>query len=238
MEDVIDLTESERNALAGLPIRVVSLDADCDIVREADRNLQACLLMQGLACSFKMTGDGKRQIVAFHLPGDMPDLLSLHVGTVDTTVSTITAVKVGVILHEHLRELFENRRLATALWRALVADAAITREWAVNLGQRKALPRTAHLLSELTTRMHDIGAVESDSFDLPITQSELGDALGISTVQVNRSLQALRRKGLIAWVGKKLSILDRTGLAEFGDFDDGYLHLARQSAARPRLYPV
>jgi CRP-like cAMP-binding protein len=230
MEGVAELSASERNALTALPVRVVSLGADQDIVRQADRNMQCCLLMQGLACSSKLTGEGRRQIVAFHLPGDIPDLLSLHVGTVDTTVTTMTAARVGVILHEHLRELFANRHLATALWRSLVTEAAIAREWAVNLGQRRGPARTAHLLSELITRMHAIGAIEGDSFDLPITQQELADALGLSTVHVNRSLQALRGQGLISWVGKIMSVLDREALAEAGDFDEGYLHLGAARA--------
>jgi CRP-like cAMP-binding protein len=235
MESVFGLTNNERSALAALPIRVVSLCADQDIVRQADRSLQSCLVMQGLACSSKITGEGKRQIVALHLPGDMPDLISLHVGTVDMTVTTMTAAKVGIILHEHLRELFANSQLATALWRSIVADAAITREWTVNLGHRKALSRTAHLLSELITRMHAIGAVEGDSFDLPISQAELADALGLSTVHVNRSLQSLRRKKLISWVGATVSVLDREALAEIGDFDDDYLHLCRRDRTRQNL---
>lgn len=230
MEDVAALTADDREALAALPIRVIALDADQDIVRQADRSLQSCLLIQGLACSSKILGNGKRQIIAFHLPGDMPDLQSLHLGAVDITVTTMTPAKVGIILHEHLRELFDNRRLATGLWRSLVADAAISREWVANVGQRQGVCRTAHLLSELITRMHAIGAVKGDSFDLPITQEELGDALGISAVHVNRCLQELRRQGLISWVGATLSILDREALAEVGDFDDEYLHLGRQAA--------
>jgi len=230
MEGVAELTNAERKALAALPIRVVALAADQDIVRQADKSLQSCLLMQGLACSSKVVGDGRRQIVAFHLPGDLPDLMSLHVGTVDTTVMTMTPAKVGVILHEHLRELFANHRLATAFWRSLVADAAVAREWTVNLGRRDGPSRTAHLLSELIARMRDIGAVNGDSFDLPITQEELGDALGMSTVHVNRCLQSLRRKGLISWVGATLSILDRSSLAEAGDFNDEYLNLSRSAA--------
>lgn len=225
MEGVDALTVSERNALETLPIRVVSLGADQDIVRQADRNMQCCLLMQGLACSYKTTGEGKRQILAFHLPGDIPDLLSLHVGTVNATVATMTAARVGLILHEHLRQLFANRHLATALWRSLVTEVTIAREWTVNLGQRRGPARTAHLLCELVTRMHAIGAVNGDSFDLPITQQELADALGLSIVHVNRSLQELRGQGLISWVGKTMSVLDQEALAEIGDFDETYLHL-------------
>lgn len=225
MEDIAALTADDLQALAALPIRVIALEADQDIVRQAGRNSQSCLLVQGLACSSKMLGSGKRQIVAFHLPGDMPDLQSMYLGTVDITVTTMTPAKIGIVLHEHLRELFDNSRFTTAFWRSLVTDAAISREWVANVGQRQGVCRTAHLFSELITRMHAIGAVKGGSFDLPITQEELGDALGMSTVHVNRCLQALRRQGLISWLGKTVSILDREALAEIGDFNDYYLYL-------------
>lgn len=227
--DVSDLSYNDRDALAALSIRVVPMGADQDIVLQGDQTSQSCLLVQGLACSWKITGKGKRQIVAFHLPGDLPDLLNLHSGVVDTAVTTLTPAKVGIILHKDLRQLFARPRLAEALWGSLVTDAAIAREWAVNLGRREGPCRTAHLLSELMERMHSIGAVEGDSFELPITQEVFGDALGMSTVHVNRCLKALRRQGLISWVGGRLFILDLEALADFGDFEDSYLHFGRRS---------
>jgi len=224
LERVAALTSDDRRALAALPLRVAHFRADQDIVRQADRTLQSCLLIQGLACSYKIVGHGKRQIVAIHLPGDMPDLQSLHLGQVDTTVMTMVPTKVAIILHEHLGGLFANPHIATALWRSIVADAAIAREWVANVGRRRAVTRTAHLLTELITRMYAIGAVKGDSFELPITQEELGDALGMSVVHVNRSLRALRQQGLISWVGPVVSILDLQALATVADFDADYLH--------------
>lgn len=195
IERAAALTSEDRRVLAALPIRVADFRADQDVVRQADRTLQSCLLIQGLACSYKIVENGKRQIVAIHLPGDMPDLQSFHIGQVDTTVTTMVPTKVAIILHEHLSGLFANPHIAAAFWRLLVADAAIAREWVANVGRRRAVARTAHLLAELITRMYAIGAVKGDSFELPITQEELGDALGMSVVHVNRSLRALRQQG-------------------------------------------
>jgi CRP-like cAMP-binding protein len=230
IESIVDLTEDDHRALNELPIRLIELGANQDIVRQADKSLQSCLLMRGLACSSKIVADGRRQIVAFHLPGDMPDLQSLHLGIIDTTVTTLTPAAVGIVLHEHLRQLFDRRRLATALWRYLVTDAAVSREWVANVGQREGVSRTAHLMCELITRMHAIGAVDGDSFDLPVTQQELADALGMSSVHVNRCLQVLRKLGLIAFAGGTLSVVNQEGLERIGDFSDDYLHLRLRSA--------
>lgn len=232
--NIAELSAEELDALAAVPIRVVSMAADQSIVIQDDPDPQSFVLIQGLACSFKVNGDGSRQIVAFHLPGDMPDLLSLGFGRADATIATMTACTIGLIRNDHLRELFA-KGLAVALWHVLAADAAITREWVVNLGARNSLSRTAHLLSELFARMQAIGAVKGDSFELPITQQELGDALGISVVHVNRSLKTLRMQGLISWVGVKVSILDRVALAEVGSFVGDYLHFARE---KPNALPV
>lgn len=236
MEGIDGLSDSDRVALAKLPIRSITLGTDKDIVREGDRSLQSCILLQGLACSSKITGAGKRQIVAFHLPGDMPDLQSLTLGTIDTTITTMIPSKVGIILHEHLLGLFENRRLNAGFVRSLVLDAAVSREWVVNVGRRDALSSTAHLLSELSTRMHSIGAAaDGNSFDLPITQQDLADALGLSIVHANRCLQVLRKKSLISWVGQTLTILDREGLEEIGDFTPDYLHMNRRALSPASL---
>jgi CRP-like cAMP-binding protein len=221
------LAQDDRRAIGALPIRMVAVRPDQDLIRQGDRISQSCLLVQGLACSWKMTGEGRRQIIAFHLPGDLPDLLNLHSGTADAAVTTLTPAKFGIIIHDDLRELFDRPRIVAALWGSVAVDAAVACEWAVNLGRRDGPCRTAHLLSELLHRMHVIHAVEGDSFDLPVTQEELGDALGMSTVHVNRCLQALRRKGLISWKGGIVSVLDSKALAAFGDFEPSYLNSGR-----------
>jgi CRP-like cAMP-binding protein len=225
------LLEDDRRTLAALPIRVIAVEADRDLVREADQTSQASVLTRGLACSWKMTGRGKRQIIAFHLPGDLPDILNLHGGTADACVTTLTPATFGIIRHDNLRALFNHPRIAAALWGAVVSDGAIAREWAVNLGRREGACRAAHLLCELLHRMHTIDEVEGDSFDLPITQEELGDALGMSTVHVSRCLQSLRSQGLISWKQGVLSVLNREALVEFGDFQESYLNTGRRAAA-------
>jgi CRP-like cAMP-binding protein len=226
LESIFPLRGDEGAALEKLPMQVVELRADQDIVREGDRPTRSCLLLEGFACTYKATRDGKRQIMAFHLPGDLPDLQSLHLKTLDNSVGTITPCRVGLIQHDALRELCErHHRIASALWRMTLIDAAVFREWILSIGRRNAFRRIGHLLCELVTRMQAVGLAQGDTCELPMTQEELGDALGISTVHVNRTLQDMRHSGLITLRGGTLTVLDWDGLREASEFAPDYLHL-------------
>ena len=226
LESILILTEEERAAILRLPMHVMQVRADQDIVREGDRPTRSFALLEGFACTYKTTDAGKRQITAFHIPGDIPDLQSLHLKTLDNSVQTITPCRVGFIQREDLRELCHAYpRLADAFWRETLIDGAVYREWVLNVGQREAYGRLAHLLCELMTRMRAVGLVQGHTCELPMTQSELGDALGLSTVHVNRTLQDLRGAGLITLKGGSLTVDDWDGLVRVAGFDLTYLHL-------------
>jgi len=228
LESILILTEEERAAILRLPMHVMQVRADQDIVREGDRPTRSFALLEGFACTYKTTDAGKRQITAFHIPGDIPDLQSLHLKTLDNSVQTITPCRVGFIQREDLRELCHAYpRLADAFWRETLIDGAVYREWVLNVGQREAYGRLAHLLCELMTRMRAVGLVQGHTCELPMTQSELGDALGLSTVHVNRTLQDLRGAGLITLKGGSLTVDDWDGLVRAAGFDPTYLHLER-----------
>ena len=232
LESSLIFSDDERAALANLPMQVMDLRTNQDIVREGDRPSRCCLMLEGFACTYKVTGEGKRQILAFYIPGDIPDLQSLHLTTLDHSLGTITPCKVGFIQHEVLRDLCERfPRLTSAFWRQTLIDAAIFREWMTSIGQREALNRMAHLLCEMVVRLKAVGLAQDHTCELPITQNEFGDALGLSTVHANRVLQELRGPGLITLRGNVLSVLDWDGLKKVGDFDIGYLHLADGQAA-------
>jgi CRP-like cAMP-binding protein len=232
-DSIFKLNAEEHNALAALPVQVSELRADQDIVREGDRPSRSCFILEGFACAFKVTGDGRRQILAFQLPGDMPDLYSLHLSVLDSSIATLTPCKVGFVTHDALRELCERHpRLASAFWRTTLIDASIFREWMVNVGQRQASQRVAHLFCEMFVRSSAVGLTQGDTCAMFVTQSELADATGISTVHINRTIQALRRSGLIELKGPTLRILDWQRLEYEGDFDPTYLHL-ENSARHP-----
>jgi CRP-like cAMP-binding protein len=173
-----------------------------------------------------MTGDGKRQIHNFHIPADIPDLQSLHLQALDNSLGTITPCSVGFITHEALDKLCERHyRIAKAFWRETLIEGAVFREWMTSIGQREAYPRIAHLMCEMVVRLKAVGLANGSSCEFPITQSEIGDALGITTVHVNRVLQAMRSDGLIDLKGERLNIPDWEKLKQVGDFEPAYLHL-------------
>jgi CRP-like cAMP-binding protein len=226
LESIVDLSAEDRQGLLALPITVKSLDADRDIVRERDRPTECALVLEGFVCRYKLIADGKRQITGFYLPGDIPDLQSLYVEVMDHSLGTLTATRVALFPHDSIRSLLRRHpSLAEAFWRDTLIDAAMFREWMIGLGRRDAYARIAHLFCELFVRHRAVRLTNGDGFDLHATQAELGDALGLSTVHVNRVLQDLRKDGLIALRGKRLTILKWDELKRAGEFDPLYLHL-------------
>ena len=198
LETALALSDKERSAVLALPIFVETVRADNDIACEGDRPSRSCLLVEGFAATYKMTKGGTRQTMAFHVPGDVPDLQSLHLEVLDMSLGTLTECKVGFIPHKALNDLCAGHyRLAKVLWRETLIDAAIFREWVLNVGRRDAFSALAHVLCEFVTRMRAVGLADGNRCDFPQTQQELGDALGISTVHVNRTLMEVRGAGLI-----------------------------------------
>jgi CRP-like cAMP-binding protein len=229
---VISLSAEEREALDGLPMQWRDLRADQGIVREGDRPSQCCLLLDGFACRYKLLHEGRRQIFSFHVAGDILDLQSLHLDVMDHSLGTLAPSRVGFIPHHSLRALTQHHpRIGEAFWRDALVDAAVFREWMVGIGRRSAQARVAHLLCELVRRMQAAGLAHGYSVQLPLTQEEVGDALGLSVVHVNRVLQRLRGEGLITWESRVLTVEDWDGLQRAGEFDPAYLHLRRDEAA-------
>ncbi len=232
LDSIFTLTDDERQALENLPMQVVVIKEGQDIVREGDRPSRSCVLLSGFTCTYKITGNGKRQIVGFSIAGDVPDLQSLHLDVLDNSIGTLTSCRVGFITHEALRDLcVRYPRITAAFWRETLIDAAIFREWVMNVGQREAYERMAHLFCELLVRLRAVGLADDHGCDLPITQGEFADAIGVTTVHVNRVLQEMRANGLIELSGDRLNIPDWETLRRVGDFDPTYLHLKRDQAA-------
>jgi CRP-like cAMP-binding protein len=232
LESIFPLNDDERQALLDLPLQVNVLKEGQDIVREGDRPSRCFVILSGFTRTYKATGDGKTQIVAFGVAGDIPDLQSLHLKTLDISVATLTPCSVGFIAHEDLWDLcMRYPRLTAAFWRETLVEGAIFREWLLNVGRREAYHRMAHMLCELLVRLRAVGLAEDHACNLPITQGEFADALGVSTVHVNRVLQELRAHGLIELKGERLHVPDWEGLKQAGDFDPIYLHLVQERPA-------
>ncbi len=223
---VFELSKDDRAAIEALPVRTKMVGERRDIIREGVVPTECCLLVSGMVCRYKMLSNGRRQILSFHFAGDLPDLQSLHLKTMDHSLATITESRLAFIPHDAVRKLIRARpSVADALMHHLLVDAAIYREWIANVGRRTALERVAHLICECFTRLHALGAARQATFELPLTQAEIGDATGLSNVHVNRTLKELRRLGLIATNGKVHAILDWEMLRDAAGFDPGYIHL-------------
>jgi len=147
---------------------------DQDIVREGDRTSQCCLLLEGFLCRYKTLPDGDRTIMAFYVPGDIPDVHSLHLDVMDHTLATVAPSRVAFVPHDALRRVtHQHPRLADAFWRDTLIDAAVFREWIVNLGSRDAYSRIAHLLCEIFLKLKAVGLTQDNAFDFPVTQRRL-----------------------------------------------------------------
>jgi CRP-like cAMP-binding protein len=227
LESIQKLTNAEETALAELPMQVRDIPPDQDIVRQGEQARRCCVILEGFAFRYKLAGeDGRRQIMAFHIAGDMPDLMSLQFPVMDHSIGTLGATKVAFIDHQPLRDIMRNHpRIGHALWRASLIEDAIGREWLVQVGRRNAYHRLAHLVCELFVRLDAAGLIDGRCINVPLTQNIVGDALGLSTVHVNRVLQALRADGLVAWKRNALIVTDWQALQDAAEFDPAYLHL-------------
>lgn len=227
LASVAALTGEELEAIRKLPLTVREIPARQDIVRLGDRPTHCCLVMAGLAFRYKVLGDGRRQILNFHVPGDIPDLQSLHLTTHDHNFAALTALTIGFIPHAAVHQLNARfPRVAGALWRDTLIDAALLRERIVSIGQRDGLSRTAHFLCEMFVRLQVVGLADAGSMLLPITQNEIADALGMSFVHVNRMIKELRERGLINVERQMVVLVAWESLKVLADFDPVYLHLA------------
>ena len=221
--------ESDREAarlLLGAHVRQFSPRRD--LICEGERPKAVVAILEGWACCYKTLRDGRRQIVAFLIPGDFCDPDAAALDRMDHSIGAITNVRAAWIgFAEFGRFLAAHEAAAAALRHDAIAAASTQREWTLNVGQRAAYERVAHLICEMFVRQRAAGLVPGGSCEFPITQTDIGDATGLTPVHVNRMIQALRAEGLIVLQDKKLAIPDLRRLMRAATFSDAYLHLAR-----------
>jgi CRP-like cAMP-binding protein len=241
LERLASLNAEDKARLAGLPMRIEEVPRFRELVREGDQPEQCCLLASGYACRYKESASGARQIVSFHLRGDLLDIQHLLLSRADHSLETITTATVAWIpKHDLLRLAWERPSVGKALWRDCLVDASIFREWVLNVGRRDAKARVAHMLCEFVARCEVAGLGSAEGFDFPMTQEQVADATGLTSVHVNRTLKALDREGALLRNRSRFQVLDWQQLCTIADFDPAYLHAAaltpRNEASRHRQH--
>jgi CRP-like cAMP-binding protein len=227
LSKLAELNETDRAAILSLPYTTEEVRAGRYLIRERSSPGRCCLLVRGFACRSKMSANGGRQIVSFHLQGDLLDVQHLLLLVADHNVETITDVEVAWITKDDLSRLaFEHPNIGRALWRDTLIDASVFREWVLNVGRRDAKVRIAHMLCEFAARCVAAGLGSPERFELPMTQEQIGDATGLTPVHVNRMLRVLGEDGVIARAGRTIRIADWKRMQRVADFDATYLHSA------------
>ena len=224
--------EADKQAILALPHKVKVLERNDYIVREREATTHSCLMLSGFAIRHKMVADSARQIVAIHMKGDMVDLQNSFLGVADHSVQVLTASKVALVPRAAVKALaFARPRVGMSMWFDTLVYGSIFREWIANVGRRNARMRMAHLLCEFSLRLKLAGLGEETHYKLPMTQEQLADATGMTSVHASRTLKALAAQGLITRSSRRsVTIGDWQKLVAAGDFDSNYLHL-RENAA-------
>jgi CRP-like cAMP-binding protein len=221
------LSSEDRAAVLALPHTTERLKQHDYIVRQGDTPQHSCVLLDGFAVRSKIGGEGQRQIVAVQMKGEMVDLQNSLLEVADDDVQMLTRGKIAMIPRQQIERLAaEHPAVGRAMWIDTLVDAAIFREWIMNVGRRDAKTRLAHLFCEFSLRLKLAGLGQHAGYELPMTQEQLGDATGLTPVHVNRTIRQLERDGLITRSSARaIQIGDWRKLAELGDFDSTYLHM-------------
>ncbi len=201
------------------------------LLREGCRSSFVFLILKGMAVRYRYLSNGKRQIMGYLLPGDLCDAHFLVRNYLDHDIGLLTDAEVAVIpIRELTSVMAAFPTVRRALLETMVTERAMLREWLLNVGQRNARQKLAHFICEISERMQSLGQVNPDgSYSIALTQVELADTMGLTVVHVSRCLQRFRAEGLVEWLRHQLTIVDVQGLRQLAGFDEGYLHIARDS---------
>jgi CRP-like cAMP-binding protein len=228
------LTRTEKSAVVGLTGYLKEVKGHVDFARYGGVVDHSCLVVEGCVGRFGQSRDGTRQITGLYIPGDIADLPSVMSPKLGWGLAALTGTTVLQIPHDSIRSIAaQHPGVAEAFWRDCVADGSILSKWLVNVGHREALPRLAHLLCEMAVRYERVGRGNKQSFLLPITQVDLGEATGLTSVHINRMLRELRMRSVVKLHAGIVTIHDWDELATIGEFDETYMLL---DGPNPRIF--
>jgi CRP-like cAMP-binding protein len=231
------LPDDDRALLNAVVGRGRSVKPGTVIAEDGEKYQLVHIVLSGHAYRYKILPDGKRQIIGYLVPGDFCDLYGFLLDHMDHSIAASTPCRIVELTQDDILMLTARPALARALWWSNLVDGAILREWLVNVGRRTPDKRVAHILCELLVRLQIVGAASEAGFRLTLSQAELGDTVGLTTVSVNRALQRLRKSNLIVQTARDIVIPDVAALKAFAEFDPSYLHFRRddgRSESTPR----
>ena len=230
------LSADEQDAILDLPTHAAQVSANHDFVRLNEMVDHSCVIVEGVVGRFGQNAEGARQITAFHIAGDMPNLHAVVQPRATSALQALTTTTILKVPHRAMRATAARYpAVAEAFWRDCMVDAAILSQWVVNVGRRDAKTRIAHLLCETAIRFSANGGSDVTAFEFPITQIHLADATGLTPVHVNRTLKALRCEGVVDVATRMVRILDWDALARLGDFNRDYLQIDIRPEERIRI---
>lgn len=228
----VDLTATERALIEGAIAGVDTVGPRTTLVRAGAPVHVSTLLLEGFMSRYIDDRRGLRQLVAIHVPGEFVDLHAFPMSYLDHSVGTLTAVRVAVVPHDRLAAILDHHpALARKLWFSTLADAAMHRAWLFRVGRLDSVGRVAHFLCEMNARLEAAGLSDGRQFALGITQADLAEACGLTSVHINRVIRQLREMELCVFRFALVEILDRPGLERRGDFNPDYLYLRARSSA-------
>jgi CRP-like cAMP-binding protein len=227
------LPESDREAILALPYTLKSLAPGSYAVREGEPPSGCGVLVSGFAYRQKLTGDGGRQILSIHIPGEALDFQNIFLNVADHSVQMLTRGHLAVIPRAEIQEVARHSAaIGHAILVSTQVESSIFREWILNVGRRDAKSRLAHVLCELAVRLDAHSLTDDMGYHLPMTQAELADALGLTPVHLNRVIRSLESDGLINRSKREIAFPDWERMRDIADFNDRYLHLAVQESAQ------
>lgn len=223
------LNPEDREAILQLPHKMRNVEAQTYLLREGDQPDRCAVLCSGYAFRHKLTGDGSRQILSLHIPGEAVDFQNLFLKEADHNVQMLTRGEVAEVPKSAFEEITLVRpEIGQAILVATLVEASIFREWVLNIGRRDSRSRIAHVLCEFAFRMAEQKLGPKDLYELPMTQEQLADATGLTPVHVNRVLKMLQAEGLIARDRRMIRFPDWSTMRDVGDFNPRYLHVLAQ----------
>ncbi|RVD20991.1 Crp/Fnr family transcriptional regulator [Mesorhizobium sp. M4B.F.Ca.ET.017.02.2.1] len=193
------------------------------LCRQDDDDDTIFIVKSGWALLYRGLLDGERQVIDTPLWGDVVGFRSVD-GPRFASLASITELAVHEVSRKALVEhILSGGNFGNRFACSLARLNAILAEHLVNVGRRNAMSRTAHFLLELEERLSSVGLSVHGRYECPLTQHELADILGMTTVHVNRTLSELRKADLVSFKAGHVEILNRKNLVKVAGFDNEYL---------------